>query len=120
MPLSFAPLPVPLHLDDTGTVRVSGTRVTLDVLLGYLKHGESPETLAEDFPSVPLADIYLLMAYYLRHQAEVDAYLEKRRQEAAALRQMLEARYDKQAMRERLRARWQAMQASQHVAPDRG
>jgi hypothetical protein len=31
--------PIPLRMDETGTIRVSNTRITLDVLLPYLLEG---------------------------------------------------------------------------------
>src|SRR3712207_5684857 len=106
MELALDPIPVPLYVDESGSVRVSGIRVTLDVLLGCYQQGESPEDIAQDFPTVPLASVYAVIAYYVTHRAEVDEYLQRRRQEAAALRAMIEATYDKQAIRERLLARW--------------
>jgi hypothetical protein len=41
-----------------------------------------------------LADAYLVIAYYLRRQAEVEAYLRGRTQQADAARQRNEARTD--------------------------
>ena len=34
--------PVPLSMDDTGTVRVKGTRLTLDTILGAYERGDLP------------------------------------------------------------------------------
>lgn len=117
---TYEPIPVPLHMDDTGTVRVSGTRVTLDIVIHRYQLGDSPEAIAEGFPSLPLADIYAVISYYLQHRAEADAYLRKRGEEAAELRQVLEARYDKKGLRERLQARRAQMEADRHAATDRG
>ncbi|MDX2136896.1 MAG: DUF433 domain-containing protein [Chloroflexota bacterium] len=64
---------LPLHMDEPGAIRVSDTRVTLDVLIAFYRQGESPEALHDGFPTVPLADIYAVIAYYLANQAEVDA-----------------------------------------------
>jgi uncharacterized protein (DUF433 family) len=76
--------PVPLHVDDTGTIRIGQSRVTLDVLLTFHRQGMSPETLAENFPSLSLADVYGTLAYYFRHQQEMDEYLRQRDQQAEA------------------------------------
>jgi uncharacterized protein (DUF433 family) len=83
---------LPLKQDDDGTIRVSGTRVTLDTLIGFYRQGETPEELHEGFPTVALADIYAVIAYYLTHQTEVDAYLKQRNQEAERIRQEWERR----------------------------
>jgi uncharacterized protein (DUF433 family) len=84
---------VPLHIDDTGTIRVGGTRITLDVLLGYLLSGVKPEHLvsAEWYPALSLADVHGALAYYYRHQAEVDEYLKSRCAEADRLQREIEA-----------------------------
>jgi uncharacterized protein (DUF433 family) len=78
--------PPPLRLDESGTVRVGGSRVTLDILVQRFNQGDSPETLAQSFSTLPLADIYAALGYYLRHRAEVDAYLSQQEDEAEALR----------------------------------
>jgi uncharacterized protein (DUF433 family) len=83
---------LPLQLDEHGAIRVSGTRVTLDTLIGFYRQGETPEDLHEGFPTVPLADIYAVISYYLAHRDEVDAYLKRRNEEAGRIRQEWEAR----------------------------
>ncbi len=120
MSLTFEPIPVPLHLDETGTIRVSGTRVTLDTIIHSYNAGESPEELAQDFPRVPPADIYAVIAYYHAHEADVDTYLRQRETEASRWREFWESRYDKQAIRERLLARKAKIEAEQHASTDRG
>ena len=120
MTLTFNPIPVPLHMDESGSVRVSGSRVTLDILISCYQQGESPEEIAADFPTVPLASVYAVISYYLTHQADVDEYLQRRRQEAAALRAMIEATYDKQAIRERLLARRAELEAQRGATADSG
>lgn len=105
MHLEFTPDSVPLAYDSYGTVRVAGTRVTLDTILGYFNQGQSPEELAYGFPTVGLSNIYTTIAYYLRHQAEVDAYLEQQEREAEAIRRKIEACQGPQPSREQLLAR---------------
>jgi hypothetical protein len=42
------------------------------------------------YPTVTLADIYAVMAYYLRHREEIEAYLDAREQHAKAVHQRIE------------------------------
>ena len=96
---------VPIHADEQGALRVSGTRVTLDTLLARYHQGDTPEAIHEGFPTVPLTDIYAVIAYYLAHQADIDAYLQQRDAEAERIRQDVEARYtpEQQARTEEFR-----------------
>ena len=83
--------PVPLRVDDTGTIRVGQSRVTLDVLLGYCRMGMKPEEIARGLDTLTLADVHGALAYYFRHQPEMDDYLSRREEEAEQLRQQIEA-----------------------------
>jgi uncharacterized protein (DUF433 family) len=82
--------PVPLRVDDTGAIRVGESRVTLDVLLQYWRMGMRPEEIARGLDTLTLADVHGALAYYLRHQAEMDDYLRRREEEAEQLRQQIE------------------------------
>jgi len=84
---------LPMKMDEYGAIRVSGTRVTLDTILARYRQGDTPETIHGGFDTVPLADIYTVIAYYLAHQDEVDTYLEQREEEAARIRAEVEASY---------------------------
>jgi uncharacterized protein (DUF433 family) len=61
--------PVPLCVDETGTIRVGITRITLDVLLGYLLSGVMPEQIvsAEWYPTLSLAEVHGVLAYNYQH-----------------------------------------------------
>lgn len=96
---------IPLRIDDDGVIRVSNTRVTLDTIVQAFAHGATAEEIAYRYPSVPLADIYYVIGYYLHRTEEVDAYLAGRRQAAEQVRQQNELRFDPEGMRARLLAR---------------
>jgi uncharacterized protein (DUF433 family) len=84
--------PVPLCADPvTGVIRVGNSRVTLDTLLAEYRKGASPEKIAEEFDAITLADVHFAIAYYLRHQDEVNAYLRWREAEAVRIRKDLES-----------------------------
>ena len=107
--------PVPLCVDETGTIRISNTRITLDVLLGFLLRGVQPEQIVskEWYPTLSLADVQGVLAYYCRHLAEVDAYLQSRREEADTRQQEIEATQPTFAeVKARLLARRNAAHAS--------
>lgn len=83
---------LPLKMDEDGAIRVSGTRITLDTLIGFYRQNETAEELHEGFPSVPLADIYAIISYYLANESEVNAYIERRTKEADRIRDEWETR----------------------------
>jgi uncharacterized protein (DUF433 family) len=98
--------PVPLVMsEDRRAIRVAGTGVTLDTLIGAFRRGATPEEIAQDFSAVPLADVYAVITYYLRHRSEVDEYLERRASAHAELRREIEGRPEYQEFRQRLLAR---------------
>jgi uncharacterized protein (DUF433 family) len=103
--MSFPPEPVPLSTDADGVVRIGGTRVTLDTLVAAFREGATAEIIAEQYPTLQLSQVYMVLGYYLCHQTEVDAYLQRRRQEAAQVRQENEKRFPPLGIRERLLAR---------------
>jgi uncharacterized protein (DUF433 family) len=105
VPLTPATAQVPLATDPHGVVRVGETRVTLDSIVGAFRSGATAEEIAQQFPAVALADVYQVIAYYLRYTAEVDTYLSSRQQEAADLRREIETRFDPRGLRARLLAR---------------
>jgi uncharacterized protein (DUF433 family) len=96
---------VPLAVDPNGTIFVRGTRVTLESIVASFRAGATAEEIAQRFPAVALADVYQIIAHYLNHVAEVDAYLSERRTQAAALQLEVETRFDSIGVRARLIAR---------------
>lgn len=100
--------PMPLRVDETGTIRVGPTRVSLDILLADYIGGMSPEEIVRQLDTLTLADIHGAIAYYLRHRDEIDEYLRQRREQADILRQEIEAT---QPERANLKATLQARMA---------
>jgi uncharacterized protein (DUF433 family) len=95
----------PLTTDADGVVRVGRTRVTLDTVVAAFHEGATAETIAEQYPSLQLADIYATIGYYLRHRTDVDAYLRGREEHAAQVRQENESLFNPNGVRGRLIAR---------------
>ncbi len=86
-----AVLNVPLRTDQDGVIRIGRTRVTLVTLIARHKAGDSPEDIHRGFPTVALADIYAVLAYYLAHQAEIDQYIAEEDAKAERWRKQYEA-----------------------------
>ena len=105
MTLTIVAEPVPLEITADGVVRVGGTRVTLDTVVAVFEQGTTPEEIVYRYPSLKLADVYAIIAFYLNHQPEVEAYLQQRQQQAQEVRQINEAKFDRQGLRDRLLAR---------------
>ena len=61
-----------------GVYYVRGTCVSLDSIVYAFREGCSPETIREDFEGLRLAHVYGAIAFYLDHQADMDAYLLQR------------------------------------------
>jgi uncharacterized protein (DUF433 family) len=97
-------LPVPLQTDQSGVVRVTGTRVTLESILREFQLGATAEQIQESFPSITLAQIYGAIAYYLNHSEDVEQYLRERETLGEAQRQQWNAHSPSAALQARLRA----------------
>jgi uncharacterized protein (DUF433 family) len=105
MSLILAPELPPLNIDAHGVIRVGKTRVTLDTLVEAFNEGATAEEIVQQYPSLQLADVYAAIAYYLRRQEEVAAYLQQRRARAEQVQRENEARHSPIGIRERLLAR---------------
>jgi uncharacterized protein (DUF433 family) len=103
--LQIQPVALPLASDKYGVVKVGGTRVTLDTIVKAFLRGATAEEIAQQYPSVSLADGYATISYYLQNQKAVDSYLAKRKKQAQTVKAENEKRFDTQGIRERLLAR---------------
>lgn len=115
MPLTIQDQPVPLRQDEHGVMRVGDTRVTLDTVVYAFQQGATPEEIVQRYPSVTLAEVYQVVAYYLNRKDEVDEYLRLREAEAMKVREENERRFPSAGVRERLLARQK--KASQRPGP---
>ncbi len=71
-----------------GDYYVAESRVLLESIIMEFLDGRSPETIQQSFPTLKLAEIYGAIAYYLDHQAEINSYIQQRRADYEARRQM--------------------------------
>jgi uncharacterized protein (DUF433 family) len=95
----------PLVQEADGTVRIAGSRVTLDTLVGAFQKGATAEQIQDSFPSISLRQTYGAIAYYLEHEAKVEAYLKMRQTEAETIRHEIESQQDTAGFKARIRAR---------------
>ncbi|MDP2975963.1 MAG: DUF433 domain-containing protein [Anaerolineales bacterium] len=105
MTLTIASETVPLVTDIDGVIHVGETRVTLDTVIAAFLDGATPEEISQQYPSLDLADVYSVIAYYLRQRAEIDTYLQRQREQAEKIREENESRFDPSGIRDRLLAR---------------
>ena len=116
---SFPNMTVPLRVEPNGAVRVSGpqTRVNFELVVWGYKAGETLEEIQYRLPTIELADIYAVIAYYLRNKEEVEAYLQKIEEDWEQLDAELDARYpDRHEHMARIRARYPAMQQGKQAS----
>lgn len=100
---------VPLRRDESGALRVGHSHVLFELVIRAFEDGATPEAIAQCYPTAALADIYAVIAYYLRHQSDVEAYLAEREQQARIIRQRIESHQgDLAELRSRLLSRQQS------------
>ena len=63
--------------DEPDAIRIKGHRIGIEHVLAYYRDGFSPEQIAQEFPGLSLEKIQATITYYLRHQPEIDAYLQR-------------------------------------------
>ena len=106
---------VPLYVDATDDVRILGSRVLYDLVVHCYNRGDSPELIAENFPTASLANVYGALAYYHNHREQVDAYVAWRDAEGEKVRAFIESKFPPGDFIERLRLRKAAMDAEARV-----
>jgi uncharacterized protein (DUF433 family) len=96
---------LPLTLTEDGTIRITGSRVSLDSVVYQYKQGATPEEIAISFPSLRIEDIYAAITYYLNHQEQVEEYLRQQEVDGETVRRRIESAHDYQRKMQDLRAR---------------
>src|SRR5262245_7096877 len=84
-------LPDFLHNNEFGEIFLTGHRITLYHIVADYNDGHSAEMIAAEYPTLSLAQVHKVIAFYLENATEVDAYVaqtgeELDRQEAAGSR----------------------------------
>ena len=99
---------IPIYSDKDGRMRVSGTRVLLDLIVHAYYQGETPEHIVQMYTTLTLDQVYLAIGYYLRHREAVDAYVRRMDEEGERRQREWEANHPPKITRAELLARLQA------------
>lgn len=59
------------------------------MVIRAFQDGVSPESIVQRYSTLSLSDVYTTIGYYLRHQQEIESYLNQREQLAESVRQRL-------------------------------
>jgi uncharacterized protein (DUF433 family) len=81
----------PIYADDQGRLRITATRVLLDLVVYAYHQGKRPEEIVQMYPTLDLENLYFALAYYFLNRIEVDSYIRRMEQEADYLHQEWEA-----------------------------
>lgn len=86
-----------------GSWRLCNSRVSLDSIVHAWRDGQSPETIAEEFPTISVEQVYGAIAFYLHNQDEIDRYLSDQDKAWETLQQQSEGQHG--ALLDRIRSR---------------
>jgi uncharacterized protein (DUF433 family) len=103
---------IPLACSEDGTIRLAGTRVSLDSVVHHFKLGATAEEIAQKFAPVELADVYAAITYYLTHRDAVEEYLHQQEEEGDAMQARIESAPGYQEKMSELRERILARRSS--------
>jgi uncharacterized protein (DUF433 family) len=92
-------------MDAQQVIRVGKSRVTLDAIVAAFHRGDTPEEITRNYDALSLGEVYQAIGYYLAHQTEMDAYLNRRQISRASLQKEVEAQHNPNGIRARLLAR---------------
>ncbi len=70
-----------------GRLRIDGTRITVNQIVIFYKHGYSPEEIADQYPHLTVAQVYTALAYYHANREEIEADIMAEKREAEKLEQ---------------------------------
>lgn len=69
-----------------GGYQIAGSRVSLDSVVYDFLSGLSPESIVDNYDTLTLEQVFGAITYYLAHQAEVEAHLQRNHAKFEALR----------------------------------
>jgi uncharacterized protein (DUF433 family) len=69
---------IPLTVESDGIVRVRHKTVKLESIAYAYEDGLTAEEIVYRFPTLTLAEVYIVLSFYLEHRREVEIYLAAR------------------------------------------
>lgn len=86
--MTLTPIPLKRYVEqrDRG-YWIEGTRISLDSVVYSFLNGESPESIAQNFPLLSLEQVYGAITFYLSNKSLVDTYLQEGETEFQKLQQ---------------------------------
>ncbi len=79
-----------IAIDENGVAWIDDTKVkVVEVVTDKIAHGSSPEEMHFQYPHLSLAQIHAALAYYYDNQSALDAEIDRRWQEAEAVKQKI-------------------------------
>ncbi|BAU14721.1 hypothetical protein LEP3755_52720 [Leptolyngbya sp. NIES-3755] len=86
--MALAPILSKSYIEQRGTAYwIEGTRISLDSVVYSFLNGDSPESIAQNFPLLSLEQVYGAIAFYLANRSLIDAYLQEGEAEFERLQQ---------------------------------
>lgn len=102
MTLIVEPQPIPLRKEPDGSWRVGNSRVLFSLVVSAFNNGRTPEEIVQSYDTLSLEEVYAVLAYYLAHRKDVDAFLSQQEAEADEFQEQIESREDYKMLRQRL------------------
>ena len=76
-----------IWIDEQGVARLESSRIKVyQIAIDHVHQGLSAAEIHEQYPHLPLAQIYSALSYYYDHQAEIEANIARRQQVSEDLR----------------------------------
>jgi len=69
-----------------GAYRIGDSRVSLDSVVYAWLQGQSPDTIADNFPVLALEEVYGAITFYLANREAIDEYLRQQKAEFEEMR----------------------------------
>lgn len=80
------------HVEErNGEYYVAHTRVPIGVIIAAWERGDAPKRIIQQFPSLSLADVYGVIAYFLDHEEDLRAHFARLRDEYERTREAARA-----------------------------
>ena len=70
-----------------GRLRIKGTRVTVNQIVLWYQQGLTAEEIADQYPHLTLAQVYVALAYYHANSDEIEAQFAAEQRETDRLEQ---------------------------------